>query len=60
MSKQFLMLCDELGMAKINSVCNGTVQFLEVVALTIEGQPALVLATPIPPIPEPVEQEAHD
>lgn len=61
MSRQFLMICDEAGMAKLESLFNKeTVQFLEVQGMNVAQGNVNVLVTPIlapvnpmAPVPQP-------
>lgn len=53
MSKQFLLLCDEVGMYKLQDVFKeGTIQFLEVQGLNLNAENKLnILVTPVlPPV----------
>jgi hypothetical protein len=45
---QFALVCDSAGMEAISRLCNGTVQFLPINGMTLQGENALVLTTPIP------------
>lgn len=53
MSKQFLLLCDEIGMTNLQDVVKeGTIQFLEVQGLNLNAENKLnILVTPVlPPV----------
>ncbi len=75
MSKQFILLCDEVGMLKLQDVFKeNTVQFLEVQGLNLNAENKLnILVTPVlppvtpaiiqpitPPMPQAPEVPAQD
>ena len=58
--RQFLILCDEKGMAAIQNVSGGTCQFLEVQGMPMEGGKYNFLVNPIPQQPDPPVEAVPD
>lgn len=47
MSKQYLLMVDEVGMALLNQICKGSVQFVPVDGMPLNGNPYVqLLSTP--------------
>jgi len=60
MSKQYLLMCSEEGKGRIEGVCNGTVEFLEVQGMNLNGESRYnLLVTPLQPVPCDVEEKAE-
>lgn len=58
--RQFLMVCDEEGMAAISRVCPGVVKFIEVRGVSTQDALHNVLVTPIPQSGEPNGQQSPE
>lgn len=56
--RQFLLVCDEEGVAAISRVCAGVVKFIEVRGISTQDASHNVLVTPIPQSGEPNGQQS--